>query len=148
MLIEPLLKGIFPLKDKGETAKKIKRLDHQRNHTVEQMELLSQKFKKTFRPPWPIHLSVHRVARGNVYLRWRGPGVNGQGQPYIDLFGSDIGEKILQRHTQRVRNIFWEFESQRIELNVIHSVATGCWQRIRKYEEELTNLHRDNADAA
>ncbi len=104
------------------------------------MEELVDNFKSTFRPPWKSHLAIQRVARGGVYVRWRAPGVNGNGQAYFDLFGSERGDAILRQQSREVLLIFCDFESQRIQLNMAHSVLTGIWIRLHQHISAIENM--------
>jgi len=143
VITEPMMQKAFSfIKDKGEADRLVDDLKLRRDSVELQMANLVEKFKRTFRPPWKSHLSLQRLSRGRVYIRWRASGVNGHGQSFFELFGTEHGMNILMRQSVEVRQAFCEFESQRIELNMSHSVLTQTWIRMRQHIVQLNQVEQ------
>lgn len=107
------------------------------------METLIQRFTTTFSVPCLVRLTLQRVAQGNVYVRWRLPGRNGD-QPYVDMAG-ETGRALLQSFSVDMQRLLMQYAYEAMCLNLAHSVRQSEWLRLRQFVadyESLTTFRR------
>jgi len=101
---------------------------------VKDMQAASQAFRSPLRSPYPVYLSVQKLATGAVYLRWRKSGIKGK-QPYLQLEGSQ-GQRLLTALPPPLRQHYFNFHQQLLSLNLQHALLLAEQRRL-----ELTLQH-------
>ena len=129
---------LLPCRGKINSFRRIGELEQQNQTIISLMVTLVDAFKHTFRPPWPIHLSIQRVKSGTIYCRWRKAGVNGQ-QPYLQ-FSSHMGQVFLAEQSERVCQVYRQFDRTALDLNLAHSLRMNEIRRLKKYIAHLKAL--------
>ncbi len=115
---------------------------------AQEMNEAAATFKKNFRMPCPIYLSVQKLNSGSMYLRWRQTGVKRK-QSYIMMEGQ-AGALLLNQMTPAVRKTYYRLHHQVLYLNIQHALLLAekhrwdfyCQQR--KVLEQLKNQFRDD----
>ena len=103
------------------------------------MQNLCTGFKATFHAPAPAHLAVRNV-RGCLYLEWRARGSRGRGQSFLDLCGSEQSQQILSELSDPIRQVFLDYERQRLELSLAYRLRFHELRMLRKHLSGLSNL--------
>jgi len=113
---------------------RIKDCQAQTMEVVKDMQAASQAFRSPLRSPYPVYLSVQKLATGAVYLRWRKSGIKGK-QPYLQLEGSQ-GQRLLTALPPPLRQHYFNFHQQLLSLNLQHALLLAEQRRL-----ELTLQH-------
>lgn len=142
-----LPKGPFPLpfKGKGEEAWNRKALQQSLLNSQSQceeiergMHALIARFDETFGSPLTATLTLHRTGNG-IYLRWR---MAGSGQSYFTLANNPTGEAFISQLPRSVMRVIFEFEQQRLRLNLQHGIALYQARSIKRYLAESVATHQ------
>ncbi len=130
---------ILPYRGKTQVWRRIHELEQQTKTIVSLMYTLTDEFKQTFEPPWPIHLSSQQVKSGTVYCRWRNSGSAGQ-QPYLH-FCRKSGQAFLSKQPANIRKTFLRFNQDALDMMLAHSLRMNEIRRLKKYIEHLEALN-------
>jgi hypothetical protein len=102
---------------------------------VQEMEQVAAKFKTTFRRPFPLYLSIHKLASGAVYLRWRRTGGKGK-QNYIQP-ESKTGQHIFLALPDQTRKVCLAFYQSVIFLNYKHNLLFMERQKLEQFIRQV-----------
>lgn len=122
----------------NDARRRIHDLEVEKAGIVRGMDALLFRFASTLSPPWPVRPVIQRLSQGNVYVRWRLPGRNGQ-QPYVDLTSED-GRLLLQSLSVDVRRLLVQFAREVLCLNLAHSKCQSEWMRLRQFVSDNESL--------
>ncbi|MDH5181546.1 MAG: hypothetical protein OEZ39_05140 [Gammaproteobacteria bacterium] len=103
------------------------------------MQSLIDRFKQSFRPPWPAHLILHNTGNGK-YVRWRLPANRLTRQTYFELLHSDTGIGLLQSLPSAVRKVYLEFEQERLQLNLLYGSSHYEARNLERYLDSVRRL--------
>ncbi len=117
---------------------RLQALDAESRDRVKRMENLVRGFQQTFRPPWPVHPVMQRVAQGYIYVRWRLSGKQGQ-QKYLDP-GSDAAGMLMREIGQDVAKVYVAYVRQALRLNLEYALCRGEALRLRQYLNDLERI--------
>lgn len=144
-------KGPFPLPFKGKGGRADWRLRSLRRRLeltcairdeIEQCMLaLIDQFKLTFRPPWPAHLTLHKTG-SSQYVRWRLRGSRLVKQQYFELSGNKVGTNLLHSLSPPTREVYLEFEQERLKLNLLYGLHH---YEVRSLQRYLDTVHKLDA---
>ncbi len=82
------------------------------------MRQLIHHFEQTFRSTLPAYLALHNTGNGR-YVRWR---ISDRRQRYFTLCHNETGEQFLQPLSPSVKRVIFDFEQQRLQLNLLHAL--------------------------
>ena len=142
-------KGPFPLSFKGKgdlvdwrhrsLQRRLEQTRVARDETEQSMRALIDDFKQTFRPPWPAHLTLHNTGNGQ-YIRWRLRGSRLVKQQYFELSGNGIGLNFLNSLSSSAREVYLEFEQERLKLNLLYGLHHYEAKRLQHYLDATHHL--------
>jgi hypothetical protein len=116
-----------------------------RDEVEQNMRALIDRFQQTFRPPRPAHLTMHKTGNGQ-YVRWRLRGSRLVKQQYFEL-GNEVGLNLLRSLSPAVRDVYYQFEQERLQLNLLyglHHYEARSLQRYLEAAHYLGTLKRGN----
>jgi len=141
-------KGPFPLPFKGKGGQDDwrprslrRRLDHTcalRDEIEQCMRGLIDRFKQTFRPPRPAHLTLHKTG-SSQYVRWRLRGSRLVKQQYFELSANEVGMNLLQSLSPPAREVYLAFEQERLKLNLLYGLHH---YEVRSLKRHLDTIHK------
>lgn len=113
----------------------------ERDKIEDAMRKLVDQFKQTLRPPWPAHLTLHNTGNSQ-YVRWRIQAKQPGKQNYFELLQSNTGISLLNALSPTVRQIYLEFEQERLQLNFLYGLHH---YEVRSLERYLDGARRLSA---
>jgi hypothetical protein len=109
-----------------------------RDDVEQHMRALIDRFQQTFRPPGPAHLTLHKTGNGQ-YVRWRLRGSRLVKQQYFEL-GNEVGINLLRSLSTAVRDVYFEFEQERLQLNLLYGLHHYEFKSLQRYLKAVHNL--------
>lgn len=107
---------------------------------IEQCMLaLIDQFKLTFRPPRPAYLTLHKTGTSQ-YVRWRLRGSRLVKQQYFELSSSKVGMNLLHSLSPPTREVYLEFEQERLKLNLLYGLHHYEVRSLKRYLDSVHNL--------
>ena len=141
-------KGPFPLPFKGKGSqedwrprslrRRLERTRAIRDELEQCMRDLIDQFKQTFRPPRPAHLTLHNTGNGQ-YVRWRLRASRLIKQQYFEISDSKVGTNLLHSLSPAVREVYLDFEQERLKLNLLYGLHHYEVKSLQRY---LDTVHR------
>ena len=143
-------KGPFPLpftgKGGGDTdwrsrslQQRLENSQSKRGEIEQAMRTLVEQFKQTFRPPWPAHLTLHNTGNSQ-YVRWRLQDNQVSSKHYFELLHSPSGISLLQSLSSAVRQVYLEFEQERLKLNLLYGLYHYEVRSLQRYLDSVRCL--------
>ena len=142
-------KGPFPLPFKGKGSRedwhpkslrrRLERRRDMRDEIERCMRALIDQFKQTFRAPRPAHLTLHNTGN-NQYVRWRLRGSRLVKQQYFELLGNDVGLNLLLSLSPHAREVYLEFEQERLKLNLLYGLHQYELRSLQRYLDTVHKL--------
>ena len=145
-------KGPFLFKGKGATddwrLKTLRGYFEQCSDSLAEIEQAMRKlvdeFEQTFSSPIAAYLVLHNTGNGK-YIRWRQWGSK---QRYFALCDNEQGEQFITSLSPPVRQVVFDYEQQRIRLNLLHGIYHYQTQRLKQFLSEQKALNRLRRETA